>query len=461
MPHHGNEAGSNFHASGDTLNVRAPAPKLEAARRQSLVRRFRSSLLLQNVAALYWIQLATYALPIVTIPYLTRVLGRTAWGLLVFAQVFGFYLAFLVEYGFGLSGTRELARRRDDPSARTELLTDVTWTRVLLSLVVLVIALATRRYVDKLSSNADLFWAMTIFAIAQGNSMSWFFQGVERMKLIAAIEVGTRVVANVTIFWVVHRPSDAWAVLALQAGGAAAGSLIGFLLAAKGTPLGRPRPARIKRMLVCGSGAFVQRGLTSLQASQTILIVGLLLPAATVGIYEAADSLTKTVVLCFITPVMQAVYPRLSYLLAHDETGAPKLAKRTVLVGVAIAAAWTFITLTAADVLTRIVFGSGFVAAAGLARVLSLSLPLGAASALAMMWFLASRAERFVNNVLTFSSLAMAVLAIGAARLGGPAAVAWSVVLVQVATGGLLWARVRQPARSDIKSLDVHLGKHR
>src|SRR5580704_19568321 len=70
--------------------------------------------LVQNAASLYGVQIATYAVPLVTIPYLARVLGVSGWGLVAIAQGFGSYIALLGEYGFGLSATREVARQRDD-----------------------------------------------------------------------------------------------------------------------------------------------------------------------------------------------------------------------------------------------------------------------------------------------------------------------------------------------------------
>src|ERR1700730_5513484 len=70
--------------------------------------------LAQKALSLYGVQIATYAVPLVTVPYLARVLGVAAWGLVAIAQGFGSYLGVLGEYGFSLSATREVARHRGD-----------------------------------------------------------------------------------------------------------------------------------------------------------------------------------------------------------------------------------------------------------------------------------------------------------------------------------------------------------
>src|ERR1700719_1330634 len=63
-----------------------------------------------NVIALYGVQACTYALPLLTFPYLAHVLGPSGWGVVVFAQAIGDVIACVVEYGFDISGARETSR---------------------------------------------------------------------------------------------------------------------------------------------------------------------------------------------------------------------------------------------------------------------------------------------------------------------------------------------------------------
>src|SRR3954454_7764881 len=71
----------------------------------------------QNVLALGTVQATIILLPLITLPYLARVLSRSELGLVVFVQTFSFVVALVVEYGFNLSATREVATRREDAHA--------------------------------------------------------------------------------------------------------------------------------------------------------------------------------------------------------------------------------------------------------------------------------------------------------------------------------------------------------
>ena len=61
-----------------------------------------------NVIALYGVQACTYALPLLTFPYLARVLGPSGWGVVVFAQAIGVVIASTVVPS---NGTRHNAER--------------------------------------------------------------------------------------------------------------------------------------------------------------------------------------------------------------------------------------------------------------------------------------------------------------------------------------------------------------
>ena len=90
----------------------------------------RTGLVLTNAALLYAARAATLVLPLLTIPYLTRCLGVAVWGDVVFAQITGILLSLLIDFGFGWSATREVARWRHDPARLRRIVAGVhVWPR--------------------------------------------------------------------------------------------------------------------------------------------------------------------------------------------------------------------------------------------------------------------------------------------------------------------------------------------
>lgn len=69
-----------------------------------------SSPLGRNIFYLYLAQGTNYLFPLLLLPYLSRTLKPEEFGVFAAGQAFGVALLFLLEYGFSLSGTREVAK---------------------------------------------------------------------------------------------------------------------------------------------------------------------------------------------------------------------------------------------------------------------------------------------------------------------------------------------------------------
>src|ERR1700761_1838824 len=120
------------------------ALKSEVPRKLSMKRWMRNNFL-HNVIALYGVQACTYALPLLTFPYLARVLGPSGWGAVVYAQAIGTVIASVVEYGFDISASRETSRHRDEPKRLSSLISGVLGAKSLLALVGILGAVFSRR----------------------------------------------------------------------------------------------------------------------------------------------------------------------------------------------------------------------------------------------------------------------------------------------------------------------------
>jgi PST family polysaccharide transporter len=70
--------------------------------------------LVENILSLTVLQAATYLLPLITLPYLVRVLGADKFGLVAFAHALMQYFIIVTDYGFNLSATRDIAASRDN-----------------------------------------------------------------------------------------------------------------------------------------------------------------------------------------------------------------------------------------------------------------------------------------------------------------------------------------------------------
>ena len=123
--------------------------------------------LLENFFSLSLLQAANYILPLITIPYLVRVLGPEKFGLVSFAQAFIQYFVFLTDYGFNLSAVRKVSIYREDAKKISQIFSSVFVIKFLLCILSFSILASLVFSVDKFRSDWELYFVT--FGMVVGN----------------------------------------------------------------------------------------------------------------------------------------------------------------------------------------------------------------------------------------------------------------------------------------------------
>ncbi|GJD21803.1 O-antigen transporter [Rivularia sp. IAM M-261] len=399
----------------------------------------------QNALSLFTVQIARYMLPIITIPYLARTLEPENWGLVIFAQASSQWLIMVLEYGFGLSISREIARYRDKEEQIAKIVTDVIGAWILLLLGSGLLMLVMGLSIPVFSSYPDfLVWAWLI-GIFQGLSPLWYFQGIEQMQLPALLDFGLRIIATFATFIWIKSSNDGWKVLAISAITSCLSSGMMFLWIYREIPWQIPRLASALKTLRAGWSMFLFRCSTSLYTIANTFILGLLLPTAQVAFYGGAERISRTVFSLFI-PIAQAFFPRINYLLANDPRRAAKFVGISMMImgggslvlGIALA--------IAAPSVVDIMLGEKFKPVIPLLRVMVILIPLNAINnVLGLQWMVSLGLERLLNSITTIAGLINFTLALVLSSQFGSVGMAWTVVLSQsfiaIAIYIILWQK--------------------
>ena len=392
---------------------------------------------------LYWAHLANYLLPLVTVPYLARVLGPGGWGRLAMALALGIYITHVVEYGFHLSATREVARSRGDRAHLADLIAGVLGARALLALLLLPIPLVLVARLPVLGEHPSLLWGAYLWGVAQGSSFGWYLMGMERMRQAALLDTGTRVLATAGIFVLVRAPEDAALVLLLQA---AAGFLAfggGWFMVRREAPVRWPGRQATQDALRMGWSMFAFRASAGLYTAGNAFILGLFAPPQVVGYYAGAEKIGRAII-GLLGPAGQALYPRVSHLAGFARTQALRMVRLGlaamglggVLLGIA--------AFLAAPVLVRLLLGPGFEPAAAVLRVLALVPPLAAISnVLGIQWMLPLGLDRPFTRIVIGAGLLNVALAVWLAPSLGGMGMAWAVVAAEAFAAVGMWLYLR------------------
>lgn len=379
---------------------------------------------------LFTVQSARYVLPLITFPYLARVLKPDSWGKVLLAQALTQWLVLILEYGFNLSTTREIARHRENYEKVEEIVSGVIGASGLLILGSAVFTVALAGFIPILSQNPDyLIWAW-LAAVAQGISPLWYFQGTESLLIPTALDFAVRLVGTIGILCYVHQPSDAWKVIALQAVPALIASI--WLLAQmyRKVRFKVPQVSDAWKMLRTGWSMFFFRSSASLYTAANTLILGFLVSPAAVACFAGVERLSKAALALLFYPMSQAVFPKVSNLLTQDL----RLAVRTVAISAAIMQIFSFalagVLIINAQLIVHIFLGDQYESATLLLKIFAIYIPcVSVTYALGLQWMLPLGLDNAFNKVVLASGLLNLVLIFLLTPWFGVVGTSWAVVV--------------------------------
>jgi polysaccharide transporter, PST family len=400
--------------------------------------------LARNVASLYGVQFANYLLPLVTIPYLTRVLGPATWGLVAFAQAFGAYASVGIEYGFHLSATRAVARNRDARSELANLVAGVMGAKLMLAAAAVILAMFLESLIPLFREHPVFLWAAVFWAVAQSFSMLWYYQGFERMRLVAVLDVVGKAAATAGIFMLVHHPGDGWKVLVLQGGGTLLSVAVATTLVYREIPVRIPGWRLVRDTLRMGWSMFLFRSSMSLYGAGNAFILGLFASPEAVGFYAGAEKLARAL-MGLLVPIHQSLYPRISHMVQHNRPAANRLARSSMFLMSSTGAVLSLAAFLGAPWAIPFILGKSFAASVPVLEIMA-ALPLldALGTMLGVLWMVPLGLDRQFNRVILVGGALNLMLAVVLAPRFTELGMAAAVVVTEVFVVLTLYVTLRR-----------------
>lgn len=396
------------------------------------LRRLLKDPLSANAAGLYVLQFTGFILPLVTLPYLARVLGPHVFGLLAFYQAFALWFSVIFEYGFNLSGTREASRFRGDKERLGRLASSILGAKLLLLLFSLVLLAPFVALVPTLREHlVYLLWAL-IQAIAFGFSPFWYFQGIERLVKPVALEFTLRLLATIGVFVLVNKPEDGWKALALQATSGLFTTILPLFWIYREVGWVKLSYNSSLELIHQGWNLFVLKSLQSLYGSVNAFILGLLAGPLVVGYYSGAEKLYKAV-LSLMSPILQALYPRLSFLSDLNPQKGRKVYKLAIWSVTLTAFILAGVIFIVAPTVVNLVLGPGYEPAVATLQTLAIAIPFNLAStAIIMLRLLPGKLEAGAGRVVLMGGIVNFVGAVLLAPTYKHVGMSWVIVITEL-----------------------------
>lgn len=277
--------------------------------------------IIHNFISLSLVQGLSILFPLISFPYLLRVLGVEGFGLFSMLQTVLMYFDLFVSFGFGLTATQQVARNLNNPERTRQIIASVFSIKAMLFGASLLVFLIGGLTIPALKGHLSLVLLSTLYLAGNLLFPDWYFQGIQKMKNITFVAFLSKSIGLSFLVLLVRSRDDlGYAVLALSAGNFMAG-LIGFLIMIKSVRLSWSLPKKSFLFLLLRESAYVFMSiiLAPLYLSVNIFILSAFTNPLVVGYYAIAEKIFSAIGM--LTSIAnRTFYPHLSQLY-HQSKG--------------------------------------------------------------------------------------------------------------------------------------------
>lgn len=256
--------------------------------------------------------------PLITFPYVSRILHPTGTGKVAFATSLISYFALFSQLGIPTYGVRACAKVRDDRVQLTRTVQELFIINLVMSMVVYIALFAALIFVPRMQAERTLYLVVSLTILFNAIGMEWLYKGLEQYTYITARSVLFKLIALIGMYLLIQKESDYVLYGGLTIFAASASGVMNFTHARQYISL-RPIGGyhflpHIRAVVVF----FAMSCAVTIYTHIDSTMLGIMIDDAAVGYYDAAVKV-RTALLGFVTSLGTVLMPRTSYYIQHGQ----------------------------------------------------------------------------------------------------------------------------------------------
>lgn len=390
--------------------------------------------IIKNITSLFSIRLATYIIPIITLPYLVSVLGVEGFGYLGFALAITHYATLIIKYGFDLSATSAIAKCRDNKKRVSEIFWNVLLIRLLAFLLSSLLIILASFISETLFEILDILLATMLLSLGTALFPQWLFQAKEQLGLTSIATVFAQFSTIPLLYIYVQGPQDLWVAALISSMPSLSVSVYALLLLYKRewVVFTLPKWSSFKQQLKDGWYIFTSTAAINLYTSSVIVILGFISGPVSVGYFVAADKIIKALLGLFGT-VSHSFYPRVNAIVEKSKVEAITLVVKLGVLLTSIAALCSLGVLILGDVVVSYLFGNEHQVTSDILRILSvLPIIISISNLMGVQFLIPFGYKKEFSKVLIVAGCLSIILLVPSIYLYAEYGAAISVVLIEL-----------------------------
>ena len=262
--------------------------------------------------------MSSFIFPLITFPYVSRVLLPVGTGKVSMATSVITYFSMFAQLGIPTYGIRACAKVRDNREKLSKVAQELLIINIIMSMISYMVLIILLFYVPKFRCEKELYVILSFNIILTSIGMEWLYKALEQYTYITVRSVIFKFIALIFMFFLVHKQTDYVIYGGITIFAASASNILNLINAHKfinPKPVGNYNFGRhLKPVLIF----FAMSCATTIYTNLDTVMLGFMTTDTDVGYYNAAVKI-KVILVSVVTSLGTVLLPRASYYIQRGE----------------------------------------------------------------------------------------------------------------------------------------------
>lgn len=312
-----------------------------------------------------FIQGLNYLVPLLLMPYVVRRLGPEYFGLSSFSQSFVLYFTLIINYGFDLSATREVAKASGNLQRQGQIFNEIMQVKIFLFVISSILFLIILGLTPKLKEHTILHIVSYLINIGAVLFPMWFFQGINQLKIATIFNFSAKVFMALLVVLFVHNTSD---YINYNGALSLAQIILGissFIYVYKKFDIKLCWIGWLKMRVILNQGLslFLSMIVINFYTTTNTVLLGFMSNNTATGYFAGTSKVIAVVMTVMLMPMSYILYPKIAHTLHHDKEAGIELLQKTIWIALGIGLMMSLGVLVFSKWIIIILFGQSFLPA--------------------------------------------------------------------------------------------------
>jgi len=262
--------------------------------------------------------MSSFIFPLITFPYVSRILGPDGNGKVSFATSLISYFSIFAQMGIPTYGIRACAKVRDNKEELTRTAHELLMLNLIMDAVSYFVLFLALLFVPRLQQDKILYVIVSAIILLTSIGMEWLYKALEQYTYITIRSIIFKFIALVAMFLLIKEENDYIKYGAITIFASSASNILNLLNAHKYIGFKRVGKYNLRRHLKPVGIFFAMACATTIYTHLDVVMLGFMADDADVGYYHTAVRI-KTLLVSIVTSLGTVLLPRASYYVQKGQ----------------------------------------------------------------------------------------------------------------------------------------------